>query len=352
RWNEAADAARNFIATGMWEVYVRHADDADVSTPGWGFYAQFEGDDYSKMDSWQGHKYTYAALSGCILSSIHASGNEKEHIYDPPTCNGGSIPSGGYPTHEMAECFPMKDGAKPGEGKYTYDRMKPGENRDPRFGYTITYNGALRGNVVGNDYYVYTYKGIGATTDAFGQATRTGYYWRKALHRGTIGNSFISVTQSFQVMRYEEILLNYAEATNEYYGPNYTEVIGETELGPMQVLRILRERAGIEAGADGNYGLQAGMDQAAMREAIRLERRIELAAEGHRFFDVRRWLIADETENAMAHGFEITAKIDGTFSGRVVNVRQHVFRKAMYFWPIPYNEVMRSADLKQNPYYD
>ena len=71
-------------------------------------------------------------------------------------------------------------------------------------------------------------------------------------------------------MRYEEILLNYAEATNEYYGPNYTEVIGETELGPMQVLRILRERAGIEAGADGNYGLQAGMDQAAMREAIRL----------------------------------------------------------------------------------
>ena len=115
---------------------------------------------------------------------------------------------------------------------------------------------------------------------------------------------------------------------------------------------MLRERAGIEAGADGNYGLAANMDQAAMREAIRLERRIELACEGFRFFDVRRWKIADVTENAMSHGFEITHKTDGSFSSRVVNVRQHVFRKAMYFWPIPYNEVMRSADLLQNPYYD
>lgn len=115
---------------------------------------------------------------------------------------------------------------------------------------------------------------------------------------------------------------------------------------------MIRERAGIEAGDDGMYGLQQGMDKDAMREAIRLERRVELALEGHRFFDVRRWKIADKTENAVTHGFEITRKLDGTESGREVAVRQHVFRPAMYFWPIPYKEVTRSEELLQNPYYE
>jgi len=358
RWKEAADAARNMIATGMWKVYIYHNDNEGKPEPGWGFYAQFESDDYTLLTDWNGTKYMYAAASGNILVSVQAKGggNGKEAVYDPPTCNfDGRIGAGGYPTHDLAECFPMKDGAKPGEGKYSYDRMNPAQNRDPRFANTIVYNGKLRVNNPQAglaDKYIYTYKGIGATVDAIYQGTRTGYYWAKTLHRSSCGGSWNGVPQVYTVMRYEEILLNYAEAVNEYYGPNHTETIGETELSPMAVLRILRERAGIEPGDDGNYGLSANMDQNAMREAIRLERRIELAAEGHRFFDVRRWMIADVTENAMAHGFEISHKTDGSFTSRVINVRQHVFRKAMYFWPIPYNEVMRSSDLLQNPYYD
>lgn len=160
------------------------------------------------------------------------------------------------------------------------------------------------------------------------------------------------VGQYYSLLRYEEILLNYAEAVNEYYGPDYTEQLGDQVVSPYYVLRLLRERAGIEPGADNNYGVKDGMSQDEMREAIRLERRIELAFEGHRFFDVRRWKIAEQTENAMSHGFEITRKLDGSTSYRVVNVRQHVFRPAMYFWPIPYKEVVRSEDLLQNPYYE
>lgn len=352
RWKAAVDAARSLIATGMWQVFVHHADKDGNPEPGWGFYAQFQGDDFQNLTSWNGTQYPFAALDGCILSEIHAMGTEKESLFDPPSCNNdGKVGSGGYPTHDLVECFPMKDGAKPGEGKYPYDRMNPAQNRDPRLANTVIYNGMLHFTNTQN-ITVYTYKGIGATVDAINQATSTGYYWRKMTHRDTRGGFWVTVSQTFQVMRYEEILLNYAEAVNEYYGPNYSETIGGKELSPMAVLRLLRERAGIEAGADGNYGLAANMDQAAMREAIRLERRIELACEGHRFFDVRRWMIADVTENAMSHGFEITHKTDGSFTSRVVNVRQHVFRKAMYFWPIPYNEVMRSADLLQNPYYD
>ena len=153
-------------------------------------------------------------------------------------------------------------------------------------------------------------------------------------------------------MRYEEILLNYAEAVNEYYGPDYTETLGAETLSPYSVLRLLRERAGIEAGEDGTYGIPNGLSRDQMREAIRAERRIELAFEGHRFFDVRRWKIAEQTENGYTHGFEVTRTLDGSLSSKVVNTRQHVFRPAMYFWPIPYNEVVRSEDLLQNPYYE
>lgn len=96
-------------------------------------------------------------------------------------------------------------------------------------------------------------------------------------------------------------------------------------------MKLLRKRAGIEPGDDGMYGIKQNMTYDEMKEAIRLERRIELAFEGHRFFDVRRWMIADKTDNQMMHGFEITRDANGNETGRVVAVRQHTFRQAMYF---------------------
>lgn len=147
-------------------------------------------------------------------------------------------------------------------------------------------------------------------------------------------------------------MLNYAEAVNEYYGPDHEDVLGEYTISPLAVLKLLRERAGIDAGKDGRYGLAEDIDKdyVKMRDAIRLERRIELAFEGHRFFDVRRWMIAEETENKQMHGFEITKSI--TEKGKKVPVRKHTFRKAMYFLPIPYKETVKSDDLVQNPYYE
>jgi hypothetical protein len=117
---------------------------------------------------------------------------------------------------------------------------------------------------------------------------------------------------------------------------------------------MLRERAGIDAGGSSMYGLKAGMSKDEMREAIRLERRIELAYEGHRFWDVRRWMIADETENKMMTGMQPQRQqandpTSTTFTR--FDVYQHVFHKQMYLWPIPNREVSKSPQLKQNPYY-
>ena len=85
---------------------------------------------------------------------------------------------------------------------------------------------------------------------------------------------------------------------------------------------------------------------------IRRERRIELAFEGHRFFDVRRWMIAETTENQQMHGYKITRSTNGIEKGEKVKVRKHTFREAMYFFPIPYKETVKSDDLLQNPYYE
>ena len=351
RWKDAVDAARRVISTGMFQIYINHYEKSDKSKPepGWGFYANYQAYDFTHLDSYEGNTYRLGAYSGHIFTFKRPMGVDREGLYYPVTSGGNG--NGGYPYLELVESFPMKDGAKIGEGKYEYDPMNPDVNRDPRFKNTFVWNGTKCASGGGNTHDIFTYQGVGSTSDAIHNGTRTGYYIRKGAHRDCAANYFVTVSQDYGMLRYEEVLLNYAEAVNEYYGPDYTEVLGTEEVGPYYVLKLLRERAGIEAGEDGMYGLKQGMGYEEMQEAIRLERRIELALEGHRFFDVRRWMIAPQTDNATLHGYEITKKLDGSVSGRVITVRQHVFRPAMYFWPIPYNEVNRSEDLLQNPGY-
>lgn len=355
RWKAAVDAALDVIKLNRYAIYTRHVE-ADGYNPGrselgWGFYAIFHNNDFGKVSD--GAYVTYSNGSYCemIFECRPGEGNQREALFGPPTCGGNG--NGGYIYHDLVEQFPMKDGKKIGESdKYPYDPMKPAEGRDPRFANTVVWNGSVIMSGGDKDHVVYTHKGVGSTTDAFGSGTPTGYYIRKFSHRQLAGNWFVGTSQAFDLIRYAEILLNYAEAVNEYYGPDHKDVLGEQIISPFEVLKVLRERAGIDAGNDGRYGLEEGVetDYRKMKDAIRLERRIELAFEGHRFFDVRRWMIAEDTENMQMHGFEITKTI--TEKGKVVPVRKHTFRKAMYFFPIPYKEIVKSEDLIQNPYYE
>jgi len=87
-----------------------------------------------------------------------------------------------------------------------------------------------------------------------------------------------------------------------------------------------------------------------MRAIIQNERQKELAFEGHRFFDVRRWKIAEQTDNQQMHGTEPVKTASGT-TYNTINVRKRVFDQRMYLWPIPQSEVAKSTDLMQNPGY-
>lgn len=207
------------------------------------------------------------------------------------------------PTLEMVNSFPMKDGKSINDpsSAYTYDPSYYWKNRDPRFWQTIVYNGSffqVDNNGLAPGRIQWTY--VGGEQN---NPTITGYYMRKAVDTTQTSIQAYNSGTDWVEIRYAEVLLNLAEAANE---------IGNTsESYPL--LTSIRARAGIDPGADNLYGFKAGMNQSEMRQAIRLERQIELAYEGKRFWDLRRWRAFETTLNGTRrHGNTITLKVPAT----------------------------------------
>jgi hypothetical protein len=209
-----------------------------------------------------------------------------------PKSIGGS--GSNAPTWTEVEAFPMLDGKAPGTStKYTYDPVHFFDNRDPRFNQTIAYNGCLwplQGNASFRLWTYYYYSNTKSTstktTEAVG-ASSTGFYCRKAVDPNiTLSNLPYSGTD-WQEIRYAEVLLTQAEAA---------AMIGNTTTAYADLIAI-RTRAGIEAGSDGMYGLTAGLTGTSLAMAVLYERQIELAYEGKRYYDLRRWKLVESTLN-------------------------------------------------------
>ncbi len=367
RWRRAYEAAKRAMQMQgdyrLFEVHTCHKfpDGNDgKAEPGWGFYAVQSPAEFVNVYTDETDRgtfsYPYAAYQEIILMQKMPIRITTCQLLDPPSCGGNG--GAGYAYYDLAKAFPMADGKPIEESAYKYNPLQPAQNRDPRFENSIVYNGSRICNQQNYSYTVYTFQGENSTADAVHSGTPTGLYTRKMLPRAASGNWWVEPPQSRPLIRFAEVMLSYAESANEWRGPDFSETLADgNTYGPLEVLKLLRRRAGILPGADGMFGLKAGMSQEEMREAIRLERRIELAFEGFRFFDVRRWMIAEQTENQPMHGMEITRVVNEetgaiTYVPREFVVRNHVFRKAMYFWPIPYAEIVKTPDLVQNPYYD
>ena len=340
RWKIAVDAALDVIKMKQYDLYIRNEDENNEAYPGWGYYAQLlPADYYGKVGT--------EVYCGTIFEKKAGASIDTNRWFAPPSTGGNGI--GGYVYHDLAELFPMADGT-PTKDSPDYDPTNPANKRDPRFMFTVTYDGCImKSNMQDTEINI----SVGTQQDAIYRGTPTGYYTHKFLKFGSMANQMLyGGSQARPLMRYTEILLNYAEAANEYYGPDHEDILDGHVVSPYEVLKTLRERAGIEPGDDGMYGLKKNMSYEEMQEAIRLERRIELAFEGHRFFDVRRWMIAETTQNQQMYGYKITRSTNGVEKGEKVPVRKHTFREAMYFFPIPYKETVKSEDLLQNPYYE
>lgn len=220
-----------------------------------------------------------------------------------------------------------------------YNENDPYVNRDPRLARTVFINGSqwLKRKVETFD------GGIdrGAVSGAI--YTRTGYYLKKFLGNNENEETYKNYNHHYQIFRYGEILLNYAEAMNEADPSN--------DQGIVSGLIELRKRAGIVPGPDNRYGLPQSYSQDLMRRIIRNERRIEFAYEEQRFWDIRRWKICDSGDAVMTkpvRGVRIDRKADGTFSYTYEDVSPSSFDKRMYWYPIPRNELYGNTNLIQN----
>lgn len=313
RWKLAADAALAVMNTAAYSL-----NEDNTTAPGYGFYKLF----------------TLRVNPEYILAKMQGGNRELESAWQPPSRNGAK---GGFPYQEFVDAFNMANGLPITDPASGYDPNDPYRNRDPRLAYSVIrdqmpliQNTGLKEPVniyLGPD-------GKGVSQDAVHAGTPTGYYTNKMLDENIAANFIHGSNRCFPLMRYAEVLLNYAEAANEYTGPTQ-EVYNAVEL--------VRKRAGLQP-----YQLAAGLTKDQMREAIRAERRVELAFEGHRFWDVRRWKIAEQTENKQMNGMEIRRN-GSNVTYTIFPVRKHNFRKAMYLWAISQGETAKSPELKQNP---
>lgn len=237
------------------------------------------------------------------------------------------------PTQNLVDAFPMKDGKAVGEStKYAYNSQTPYANRDPRLDMTVLHNGS---KWLGKQ--LQTWQGGANNPTVTADYSRTSYFMDKFMGDFTSVTEYSSQLHLWIYFRYAEILLNYAEAENEALDSPSKDV--------YDAIIALRARAGIEAGTDGLYGLAAGMTKEQMRLTIYNERRIELAFEEHRYFDIRRWREAETLFASPLRGMRITK--DGVYS--VVDVLTVTFDPKRYLYPIPYDEVNKNDNMVQNP---
>lgn len=250
--------------------------------------------------------------------------------FSPGTANGRTSP-----TQELVNAFPMKNGLDINAAGSGYNVNDPYNNRDPRLGMTIFYNGHKWLNTE-----LETYEGGRSHPGNYNVETRTSYYMRKFMGSFENTTNFSDVYHDFIIFRYAEILLNYAESRNEFSGPD--EQV-------YKVLKDIRNRAGIEAGPDNMYGLKSEMTKDEMRKTIQNERRIELAFEEHRYWDIRRWKTAETLSNIPLHGMSIIKGSSGRLIYSLNEVFTPVFIKKQYLYPIPYDEVVKNDNMVQNP---
>ena len=297
---------------------------------------------YSLVPSFSDVFLQQAAPVGTNTEIIFWRQNGTGHSIETNNAPVGYASAGGQgitsPTQNLVDAFPTDSGLAITAAGSGYDPANPYAHRDPRLQQTVFYNGSLWLNRA-----VETFAGGLDRPGGTVQQTKTGYYLRKfmgdysASANGQYGNHF----SDFMYIRYAEVLLDYAEALNEYAGPS---------AGVYQVLYDLRKRAGIAAGDQGTYGVQQGMSQTDMRLALQAERRIELAFEQHRFWDLRRWKMAEQVYAKPLYGLDIQQSGSGQLFYNTISVLQPVFNAPqMYLYPIPYSEIIKNNHMVQNP---
>jgi starch-binding outer membrane protein, SusD/RagB family len=236
------------------------------------------------------------------------------------------------PTKQAVDAYQMADGKTIDDPDSDFNPFDPYSNRDPRLHYTIFTIGALLPNGE-----IYDSRPNSGTADAIGHSensTATGYNVRKYLNVEDM-NQPDRCGINLIFIRYAEILLTYAEAKIE---------ANQIDQSVFDAINQIRQRPDVNMPA-----ISGVTSQSQLREIVRQERSVELAFEGFRFFDIRRWRIAENVIPGMLLGMTYVNE-EGTLETISVPGFVKLFRPDRdYLWPIPLREIELNRNLTQNP---
>jgi len=337
KWATAAAAAKSFIDTYVPNTYNLYTENdtsghfspylscRDVMLVDWNsewIYAQ----ENPNVTTWQYDTTPYHQGFPGEVQGAGSLGATQEMVDAFFMANGKPIsdPTSGY----MTAGFQNYSAVNQDFPTNTYNQWI---GREPRFYVNITYtNSEWLDKNAGLFITDLTYSGNSGRQAGQDDYCPTGYVVRKNNPPSdrTQGN------RSFVQLRLAEIYLNYVEALNES---------NPTDPDILKYLNLIRVRAGIPAYGSG-IDIPNGQD--AMRQAIWHERQVELAFENNRFFDVRRWKIAAQTEAGPMHGLDINSNAPDFYN--VVVFETRVFTKRSYLFPIPQADVNSDTKLVQN----
>ncbi len=341
KWKKAAEAAKEVIAMNKYSLYSNLSDmfmvQGDVN-PEFIFVRRNRAGSYTTQVSIPNKLYNNnAATEAGIWNVTYNLLREYDVIYN------GKAYSPDDPGLEALGYNPAVD---------------PYKNRDPRFYRDFLFNGArFRGKNVIVGKKAGTYSPVHNPVPQ-SLSNLTYVFWAKFADREIEIVDYKNISarsQDFPYIRYAEILLNYAEAMNQAYGPDADQYgIGMTA---RQALNAVRTRGKYEShemflGQTPNISLPeypTGMSKSEFQAKVRKERIIELSFEEHRFYDMRRWKEPSDNFQKIKMQIPVFNSSAADFSYEILDMPDRPFESKNYRMPLPNGQILLVPELKQNP---